>query len=83
MIVVGHENVAMKDNAILVEGICKIGEEFLIICMGEKDLFPLIPSPGDMVEGTFIRNPKRSCHGWLQCKSLQDILSNPLSSVKG
>ncbi len=80
---VGYENVAMKDKAILVEDICKIGEEFLIICRGEKDLFPLIASRGDMVEGTFIHNPKRSCYGSLQCRSLQYTLSNPLSSVMG
>jgi len=78
-----HENESMKDNAILAKGIPKIGEELLIICTGEKNLFPLISSCGDMVEGTFIGNPKRSCHGWLQYKVLHIILSDCLSSVKG
>ena len=66
VIVVCHENESMEDNAILAKGIPKIGEELLIICTGEKDPFPLIFSCGDMVEGTFIGNPKGSCHGWLQ-----------------
>jgi len=78
-----HENESMKDNAILVKGIPKIGEELLIICTGEKDLSLLISSCGDMLEGTFIGNPKGSCHGWLQYKVLHIILSDCLSSVKG
>ena len=83
VIVVCHENESMKDNAILVKGIPKIGEVLLIICTGKKDLFPLISSCGDMLEGTFIGNPKGSCHGWLQYKVLPIILSDCLSSDKG
>lgn len=83
MVVVCQKNESMKDNTILAKGIPKIGEELLIICTGKKDLFPLISSCGDMVEGTFLGNPKGSCHGQLQYKMLPIILSDCLSSVKG
>jgi len=44
--VVCHENISMKDNAIPVKGIRQTGEELLIICIGDKNLFPLISSCG-------------------------------------
>jgi hypothetical protein len=34
MIVVCHENVGMKDNAMLAKAFFKIGKELLIICTG-------------------------------------------------
>jgi len=62
MIMIGHENIGVKDHTVLLDGIGQIGEKLLVILMGEENVSPFISSCRNMIKGAFKSDPQGSCH---------------------
>ena len=54
VIVVGHEDVTVKDRAIFFLRLFEVVFEFIIVCWGEEYLSPLITSGCYVIEGSFV-----------------------------
>jgi len=65
MVMIVHEHKGMKNSSVLVDRVGKVGEKFIVIHLREKDLLPLIPSGGNMIQSTGIHDTKRPGHRWL------------------
>ena len=62
VVVVGHQAEAVDSGSVAFRARIEVGKEFLVVGSGPEDCFPLIPSGGDVVEGTGVFNPQRSSH---------------------
>ena len=72
MKVVGHEDVAMNENATFVGVMVEQGEELAAVLVGEKDGLPVISTLGD-VEGIV-----RGSESWFARHSLDKWISPPI-----
>ena len=80
VVMIAHEHIAVKPEAVFVLRFLQVRFESVIVRFGEEDSLALVPTSGDVVEGSRVLDAKGSGHAAslssevVQCQDLTLIL---------